>query len=45
MAWIIPGASSCQAFDPFAAVAVSGSATLAGSAVGQLVRKSDEFSL
>ena len=42
MVGIVPGASSCQAFDPFGAVAASESATPA--AVWQLVRKSGEFS-
>jgi len=42
MASIIPAACSCQAFDSFAAVAVSEPATPA--AVWQLVRKSGEFS-
>jgi hypothetical protein len=37
-------ASSCQAFDPFAAVAASESA-MAGPAVWQLERGSGDFSL
>jgi hypothetical protein len=41
MASIIPGACSCQASDPFAAVAVSEPAM---AALWQLVRKSGEFS-
>ena len=41
MASIVPGACSCQAFDPFAAVVVSEPAT---PALWQLVRKSGEFS-
>ena len=45
MVGIVPGASSCQAFDPFGAVAGSESATpAAAAAVRQLVRKSGESS-
>ncbi len=43
MASIIPWACSCQASDPFAPAARSGSAPPA-AAVWQLVRKSGEFS-
>ena len=31
MVWIVPGASSCQAFDPFGAVAESARAAVAGA--------------